>query len=1375
MPEGQPLSPAKRTLLERTLRGRPAGATVSARIPPRPAGADPPLSVGQEQLWFADRIRPGDPTYNVPFSFHLTGRLDAGALDWALGEVVRRHEPLRTRFGATADGRPTACAEPAAAVRLAVADLSGLAGAERSERAEELAREEAARPFDLGRPPLLRALLLRLGPEEHRLVMVAHHIASEGGSLGKICRELSELYAARLEGRDPVLPEPPITYGDYAAWQRAAMEQPATAEHLRHWVEHLDGAPRVLELPADHARPANQSHRGDSRHRLLSAALSERVRALSRRRGTTLFMTLLAAFSVLLTLLSGQTDSIIGVPMTDGDRPELDGLVGLFVNMLAIRVVTADNPSFTDVLHHVRRTVLDAFSHRDLPFGRLVEALQPARDPSRGPLFQVEFNMSSFGDFELRLPGVTARYLRDNPPGSPLDLTLYANDSGGQIDLTARFSTDLFEPVRMTELLGQMERLLEQVCDDPTVRIDSLSLATEAAGSVLPDWTAPLGGDPSEPCVDAVVVERARRTPVRTAVVDEHGALTYGQLDDRSETVRAHLATAGVGRGDVVAVRAERGAALVVAMLGVLRSGAAFAIADAAHPAERTLRQLEVAAPAAWIDAAAAPPARALADGLDALPSRLGLKLGRDGSVLEVSPGAAGAPLRTLDRSPDDLAYVAFTSGSTGRPRGVAGTHRPLAHFLRWHAETFGLDARDRFSMLSGPAHDPLLRDVFMPLWLGATLLIPPAGAFGSPDRLLEWMRERRISVAHLTPSHGRVLAEATRPPEPATALPELRWAFFGGEPLRWADVAALRRLARHVVAVNFYGATETPQAMAHHVCDGPPGAGHERVPVGTGIADVQILLRGRGGQPAGIGQLAEIHVRTPHLTRGYLGDGAETARRFLPDPHGARLYATGDLGRYRPDGLVEFAGRADGQVKIRGYRVELGDVEAVLARHPGVAAAVATTGERPDGETAIAAYATARTEPAPEPAELRAFLRDHLPEHMVPAAMAILPSLPLTPNGKVDRRALPPPRWDGGGPLGASPVAPRTPAEATMARIWASALGLPEVGVRDDFFALGGHSLLAVRVMAEVERTFGRGLPLAAFFHGEATVESLCQRLGPDGDSDSSPLLARAHPTGTRPPLFFVFSDESALLTLRHFLPALGPDQPVYGLLPERASRRFDRNRGVEELAGGLLARLRGVQPAGPYHLCGHSLGGVLAYEMACRLEAEGEQVAFLGALDALTPDATRRWIDGWMSPAARLRRQRRRSPRAAIAKAWEVANRESRAVLRRALGGREAMEPDQFDHDGSVAVRMRYRPGRFSGELTVFSTEVSRSAGRSDTLGWDEVLPDPGRLRCHEVPGDHLSMLLEPHVEEVAALLADRLAAAQRASAPPEVRLAV
>jgi thioesterase domain-containing protein len=503
--------------------------------------------------------------------------------------------------------------------------------------------------------------------------------------------------------------------------------------------------------------------------------------------------------------------------------------------------------------------------------------------------------------------------------------------------------------------------------------------------------------------------------------------------------------------------------------------------------------------------------------------------------------------------------------------------------------------------------------------------------------------------------------------------------------------------------------------------------------------------------------------VRTPYLTRGYLGDDAETARRFLADPHCARIYATGDLGRYRPDGMVEFAGRADGQVKIRGYRVELGDVEAALARHPGVSAAVASAGERPGGEVAIAAYVVARTEPGPEPPELRAFLRDHLPEHMVPAALATLPSLPLTPNGKVDRRALPEPRWDGAVADGV-PLAPRTPAEETMAGIWATALGLPSVGIRDDFFALGGHSLLAVRVMAQVERTFGRGLPLAAFFHGEATVESLCQRLEADLDS-GSPLLARAHTTGTRPPLFFIFSDESALLTLRHFLPALGADQPVYGLLPERHERRFDRTRTVEDLAQGVLLMLRDVQPRGPYYLAGHSLGGVLAYEMACRLEADGEEVCFLGVMDALTPTATRTWIDDWMSPAARLRRQRGRSPRQAIAKAWEVANRESRAALRRALGSQESIEPDQFDHDGSVAIRMRYRPGTFRGDVTVFSTEVSRSAGRNDTLGWDQVLPDLRRLRCHEVPGDHLSMLLEPNVQEVAVLLASCLESAQSA----------
>jgi amino acid adenylation domain-containing protein len=1353
------LSPAKRALLERTLRGRRASPADIA-IQRRAAGPSVPLSLAQEQIWFVELLNPGSIAYNVPFSFHLRGLLDAEALEWSLSEVVRRHEPLRTRFG-TSEGMPTATVEEINRIALSVSELSNLPESDQAERVAQLTRDEIERPFDLGRPPLFRARLLRLSWEEHRLIVVMHHIASDGGSVKVVCREVSQLYTSSINRAPVGLPPLAITYSDYAAWQRERLGTPAMEPHATYWRKHLAGAPLVLELPADRQRPSVQTHRGDHLHRLLPARLSHRLRALSRSNGVSMFMTLLAAFEVLIYRLTGQAEAVVGVPVGGRNRPELEPLVGLFINMLGLRADVRGNPTFQELLARVRQTALSGLAHQDLAFERLVEVMQPARDTSRSPIFQVQFNMSGFGDFRLEMPGLQAEYQRDNLPGAALDLTLYANDSEEQVDLTARYSSDLFEPNRIAELLAQMEHLLQQVADAPAQHVDQLSLVTPGAAHVLPEPTACLMRDRNEPCVDAMVAEQACRAPARVAVVDAEVSLTYDQLEARSQLVAGRLAAAGVGRGDVVAVHSERGVPFVVALLGVLKAGAAFAVIDATNPPTRLIQHVEACAPAAWIDATAGVPAQ-LRDHVGGLSLRCALTMRRDGSIAGKASSRQPPP---ATRSADDLAYIAFTSGSTGPPRAVAGTHRPLAHFLRWHIETFALGQQDRFCFLSGLAHDPALRDVFTPLWLGATLVIPPPHFLRSPNDLLPWMREQRVTVVHLTPSHGRLLAEAlaSRADSP-NLLSDLRWAFFGGEALLGSDASSMGRLAPKATIVNFYGTTETPQAMAYFVCESKAETA-ERIPLGQGIADVQLLLRNRGGRLAGIGELAEIQVRTPYLTLGYLGDQAETARRFLPDTDGTGnhwVYATGDLGRYLPGGDIEFVGRSDQQVNVRGNRIELGDVEATLALHPGLKAAAAAWRTRPAGEAGVVGYCAPQEQPGPTAAELRAFLRERLPEHMIPAVFVTVDSLPLTANGKVDKDALPAPDWAANRP---DRVAPQTPAQEMMAAIWSKALGLPEVAIHDDFFELGGHSLMAVRVMAEIEKAFGRQPPLAAFFQDGTTVAGLVAVMERAQDEDSSPLLVPARLSGALAPLFFVFSDESALLTLRHFLSCLGPDQPVYGMLPERVRRRFDRSRSVENLARGLVTVIRGVQPDGPYYLCGHSLGGVLAYEITLQLSEIGQRVAFLGILDAMTPAATKRWLEAWMNPRARLNRQLERGFWDGLSKLWEVADREARAALTRVMGTTTSVAPDEYDHDGSIAVGLKYRPRPHGGAVTLFTTEASRTAAGSSRLGWEE-LTGAGHVDCHEVPGDHLSMLKEPHVGELAGTLARALDGVQQES---------
>ena len=1094
--------------------------------------APPPLSFGQERLWFLDRLEPGNTSLNMPFSLHLRGALNTAALARALGEVAARHEVLRTSFREIG-GRPSPVVAPPGAMSLPLIDLTGLAASAPVTRL--LSGLVAGAPFDLAAGPVLRACLLRLAPELHVFLLTVHHIAADGWSMGVLTRELTALYAAFSAGSPSPLPPLPIQYGDFASWQREWLQGDVVAAQLAWWREALAGDPAPLDLPADHPRPAVQTYRGASVVHSLPAPLAAALRALSRREAASLFMTLLAGFQVLLGRLSGQDDVLVGSPIAGRRHAETEGLIGFFLNTLVLRADSSGNPSFRALLGRVRQNVLGAFTHQDIPFEALLADLQPARDLSRTPFFQVLFNMLNFPSAGVRLPGleVTAGELPDGE--SKFDLTLYVAEDESGIYFRLVYNADLFDRPRMDELIAQYALLLDQIAAQPDVRIDDLSLVTAQARAVLPETALPLTAERIDTLVHERCAEHARRHPERTAVVDAGGAWSYGDLDAVSSRLARDLIRAGVTPGAVVAVWAHRSAALPAALLGVLRAGAAFLILDPAYPDAWLSTQAVRARPSAWVAiAAAGPPPAGVATVLAGLP-----RVTIDG----LEPVAeAEAPLAaTPPGGPAAPAYVVFTSGSTGEPKGIVGTHGPLAHFFAWHCRAFELGEGDRFSLLSGLAHDPLLRDVFTPLWAGGTLCIPAADDLTVPGRLAAWFVRSGITVTHLTPAMGRLLtADAPAP------VPSLRRAFFGGDVLTRGDVESLRRLAPRALLVNYYGATETPQAMGWKVIS--DGGVPAQVPLGRGIDGVQLLVLGRSGHLAGIGEMGEIAIRTPWLARGYLDDPAATAERFGPDygggaekrPHprplshlpptpppgegrqatagasvflpspgdraggagrgaggegrpATRAYRTGDLGRYQPDGDVIFAGRADAQVKIRGFRIETAAIESVLAAHPAVReAAVIARGE--GVERVLAAFVVPAAGPALDLRELREHAAARLPEPMVPAAFHALEALPLTPNRKVDRRAL--------ARLSVEPAAgargderPRSAAEEVLAGIWAAVLRRDQVGVHDSFFELGGHSLLATQVASRIRDVFGVEVSLRSLFE-TPTVAGLAARL---------------------------------------------------------------------------------------------------------------------------------------------------------------------------------------------------------------------------------------------------------------------------------------
>jgi len=1064
----------------------------TAAAPAIPRRRDPsvhPLSFSQERLWFLDRLDPENPAYNIPVSLRLRGPLDVGALAQALTGVVRRHEALRATFHDDS-GRPLQRIAPASLVPLPVIDLQALSADRQDDEARRLSAREASQPFRLSAGQLVRARLLRLGAEEHALGLEAHHIVADGWSLGVLVRELTALYAGET------LPELPIQYADWAAWQRERLTGAALEEQIAWWRERLAGSPPSLDLPTDRPRPAVQTFQGGRAACFLPAALADRLRSLAGGVGASLFMVLLAAVQLLLARWSGQEDAPVGAPIAGRTRREVEGLIGLFLNHLVLRSDLSGDPSFRELLGRVREVAVGAYAHQDLPFEKLLAELEPQRDLSRTPLFQVFFNLLSFPIPDAHLPGLTVEGL-DAPaePQSKFDMTFYLVEQEGGVRIDLVYNAGLFDAARMEEALAQYRLLLEQAVEDPDARIGSYSLVTDAARSVLPDPLEDLDASWPGSVADALA-RHARATPDRPAVLWEDGELSYAELDRQVDQAATALRAAGIGRGDVVTIRGQRSPQLVPEIVGALRAGAAFVILDPAYPEQRN------------------------AEILEQVRSRLPLSRGMS---------AVGG---------SDLAYVAFTSGSTGVPKGVLGLHRSLTHFYPWMSEAFQLGPEDRFSLLSGLAHDPLHRDVFTPLWLGAAVVIPDPERMAEPGWLAGWMARMGVTVAHLTPALGRVLTEA-----PAGSIPSLRRAFFVGDVLTRRDVERLRATAPQVSCVNLYGSTETQRAVGYHRVE--ESEAREVYPLGRGMPDVQLLVLTPAGLLAGIGEAGEVCVRSPHLAAGYLNDPELTGRRFVTNPftgrEGDRLYRTGDLGRYRPDGEVEPLGRADLQVKIRGFRVELGEVEAALTRHPAVREAVVVArGSSEDRR--LVAYLVPDIVPEgsmPDIRELRDFLRARLPEYMIPAAFVFLDALPLTPNRKIDRKALPEPGRDE--PREAA--APRTPIEELLTAVWSEVLGTDRIGPEDDFFALGGHSLRVTQVLARVREAFGVELPVRSLFESP-TLAGLAARIEE---------ALRAGPARPAPPLVRVPREGDLPLSFAQerlwFLHRLAPGSAAYNM----------------------------------------------------------------------------------------------------------------------------------------------------------------------------------------------------------------------------------
>jgi amino acid adenylation domain-containing protein len=1332
-------------------------------ILPVPRNQDLVLSFAQQRLWFFDQLEPGLSAYNIPAAVRLNGPFNLAALERSLNEIIKRHESLRTTFGKV-DGRPTQLIAPALTIKLPVVDLRRLPAGERDTEVRRLVTVEAQLSFDLSQGPLLRGTVLRLGDEEHVGLLTMHHIVSDGWSTGILIQELATLYVAFCTGGSSPLPALPIQYADFAHWQRQWLQGEVLQTQIAYWKQQLAGAPAVIDLPTDHPRPAVQTFRGAHQSLVLPRHLQEGVKALSRHDGATEFMTLLAVFNILLYRYTGQDDLIVGTPIANRNRLEIEGLIGCFVNALVLRTDLSGNPGFRELLRRVQKVCLEAYSHQDLPFDRLVEELQAKRDLNRNPLFQVMFVLQNASLRTVEQSGLTLTPLEADSETAHFDLTLQIADTDQGLTAALVYNTDLFEAATIARMLENFQTLLEAVVADPEQRVADLPLLRESERKqLLVEWNSSRTDCPRDLCIHQLFEAQVERTPDAIAVVFESEQLTYGELNRRSNQLAHHLRALGVGPEVLVAICLERSLEMVIGLLGILKAGGAYVPLDPAYPQERLAFMLRDAQVPVLLTR-----------------KRLAAELAEhDAKVICLDSGwetiacESGENPGGLAR-PENLAYVIYTSGSTGQPKGVLISHGAIAAHCRNVQSTYELDAGDAVLQFASLSFDVSLEEILPTLIVGARLVVMGSNVW-HPAEFHRKIAEFGLTVLNLPTAYWQELARewACVP----RLVPDIQPRLFivGGDTML-PDVLKLWQQSpvNSIRLINAYGPTETTiTATCYEIVPCPDGAPtYWRVPIGRPLAGRVIYILDQHGNPVPIGVRGHLHIGGASLARGYLNRPDLTASTFVPDPFsaepGARMYKTGDLARYRPDGNIEFLGRIDQQVKIRGFRIELGEIEAALGQHPAVQEAVVLAREDAPGEKRLVAYVVADSTTD----ELRRFLKDKLPESMVPAVVVLLDALPLAPNGKLDRQALPAPDRSRPG-LEKVFVVPRDDLERQLADIWEEVLGVRPVGVTDNFFELGGHSLLAVRLFAVIENRLGKKLPLTAVFQG-ATVEDLAGVLRRQTTPGPQSALVAIHSGGSKRPLFLVHPAGGHVFPYIHLAQLLGPDQPCYGLQARGVDDGQDPYTRIEDMATCYIQAMQTVQPTGPYLLGGWSMGGVVAFEMAQQLHAQGQPVALLAMLDGRipTPDDTFPEQD---AEAISLVERYFGISFGPMESLTELPEDEQLAVLLEEAKS-AGLVPAELDVSqarrfvlllrNDLRATQTYGLHRYPGRITFFkASETLEGTSADPTMGWSEWAS--GGVEVHLVPGNHANMMYAPHVEVLAQKLTACLNQAQSAAA--------
>ncbi|EEF58139.1 non-ribosomal peptide synthetase [Pedosphaera parvula] len=1358
------------------------------RIGRRDCGEQAPLSSAQERIWFIGQIEAGSSLYNISAAFRMTGDLNIEALEWSLNEIIRRHENLRTTF-VSIEGQPKALVAAATPLTLSFVDQEVAAQTSLQQILDQSCRAEASSPFDLTKGPLLRIKLLRLNPDDHVLLLTMHHIISDGWSLELFYKEVAALYSSRIEGGESPLPELPIQYGDYAVWQRQSLRGKELEEDLAYWKGKLKGPLPTLEMPADRPRQNMDSRAGSVRRTRWPEELTQQVRKLARAEGITLFILLLAAFKVLLHRYTGLEDIIVGTPVANRNRSETEGLIGLFVNTLVLRTEISGSQTFKDFLIQVRNTMYEALEHKEASFEKLVEELNPERNLASNPIFQVMFLIETNPARELKLPGLKIEPLPIDEGTAKCDIILFIADREDRLAPAVEYNTSLFDAATMDALLEHFQVLVEGIISDPNQRICDLPILTAAERKkLLVEWNSTGTEYPKDKTISQLFAEQAAARPDAIAIVFENKKLSYRELNEQSNQLAHYLIKTGVQRDDLVGICLERSCELIVSLVAILKAGAGYVSLDPTYPKERLSWMLEDAESRIILtDSSLAKALPIAVNGLEqngCIPKIICL----DEEWKAITGQSLDCP--TQDCDSESIAYVCFTSGSTGRPKGVCIPHRGVVRLVKC-TNYASMTEADTFLQFAPVSFDASTFEIWGALLNGARLVVFPP-KFTSLAELEEFIQKQQITILFLTAGLFHQMVE-----EQVECLKGLRVLLSGGEVLSTRHVQKALDALSGCQVIDVYGPTEnTTFTSWHGIPRQLPAA--RSIPIGRPISNTTCFILDDHLQPVPIGVYGYLYTGGDGLALGYLKNPDLTAARFVRNPFDvesqSKLYNTGDVVRYLQDGNIEFLGRKDSMVKIRGFRVELGEVEVALLAHHAIRECVAMVHNNSSLEKQLVAYVVPREKGKPTSEELRMFLKDKLPDYMLPSVYVNMESLPLTATGKVNRRALP--QLDGSRPeLGKDYLAPRDPVEVQLVRIWEELLGIRPVGVQDKFFELGGHSLLAVRLFAKIEKTFGKRLALRLLFE-TPTIEQLANAIREKELSTSRSLLVPIRDSGSRPPLFLVHGAGGGILWgYANLGGCFSDDQPVYGI-ESPGMRGMPEVRSIEEMASRYVSEIRGLQSEGPYFLGGYCFGGNVAFEMARQLREKGERVALLALFESMpfhsSYDKMPWWRPGFykkffinvfyvakdflkLQPAVRR----------------DLISRRSRVIGRKLANIFKVNKPEERQFDLEAVVDTAQIPDSelalwrvhlqaieehamkpYSGRVTLFRTcRQPLFCSFEDSYGWNEFCF--GGVDVKIIPGSHESIFTEPNVRRLASEVEECLREAHESFAPTTLAL--